>query len=148
MERKSRIVSCGMKGLELITRMYFRLDKRITERKNRNALHRNWIHKNVSLKIFHIPEILQAKLRNTNPTFTIKICLLTHEPNLAVSLEMLSPHRIVNSGTISHNILYIPSHKHKRVAVMTTVEGRGCLTARYGRRICDRCILSPLYSAT
>lgn len=62
---------------------------------------------------------------------------------------MLSPHSIVDAGTISHNILYIRPHKHKRVAVMTPVRGeRGRLTDRYGRRICDRCILLPLYSAT
>lgn len=76
----------------------------------------------------------------------IKICL--RELNLAASLEMLSPHTTVDAGTISHNILYIRPHKHKRVVVMTAVEGRGRLTARYGRRICDRCILLPLYSAT
>lgn len=45
--------------------------------------------------------------------------LSSHQQNLAASPEMLSPHSIVDAGTISHNILYIRPHKHKRVVVMT-----------------------------
>lgn len=48
----------------------------------------------------------------------IKICLYTK-----ASLKMLSPHGIPDSGTISHNILYIRPHKHKRVVVMTPHRG-------------------------
>lgn len=36
---------------------------------------------------------------------------------------MLSPHRITDAGTISHNILYFRPHKQKRVVVMTPERG-------------------------
>lgn len=46
------------------------------------------------------------------------------QPHLpAVPSKMLSPHRIADARTISHNILYFRPHKHKRVVVMTRPRG-------------------------